>query len=70
MATMILPIITTYADEVPDLDEMARKMQDRVDRKMEIDPKEFMDYTKTRSVNLCNERMRDVIIDMFNLGYI
>lgn len=67
---MILPMITSNADEIPDLDEMAQKMQDAQDNKKEMDPKEIMDYGKLTTADLCDQRMKGVIIDMFNLGYI
>lgn len=67
---MILPMITSKAEEIPDLDEMAQKMQDSKDNKIEVDPKEFMDFTKMSTANTCNQRMRDVMTDMYNLGYI
>lgn len=63
-------MITSKADEIPDLDEMAQKMQDKQENKTEMDPKEFMDFTKMSTANTCNQRMRDVMIDMHNLGYI
>lgn len=70
MAIMILPMITSNADEIPDLDDMAQKMKESQDNKIEIDPKEFMDFTKMSTASTCNQRMRDVMIDMYNLGYI
>lgn len=70
MAIMILPMITSNADEIPDLDEMAQKMQDMKDNKTEMDPKDLMDFSKMSTADTCNKRMRDVFIDMYNLGYI
>jgi hypothetical protein len=70
MAIMVLPMITSNADEIPDLDEMAQKMKDNKDNNTQIDPKEYMDFTKMSTANTCNQRMRDVMIDMVRLGYI
>lgn len=70
MALMILPMIMANASEVPDLDEMAHKMKEAHDNNEEFDPKKVMDFTTMSTASACNQRMRDVIIDMVNLGYI
>lgn len=70
MSLMILPMITTNANDIPDLDEMAQKMKEAKDSKEEFDPKTIMDFSKMSTANTCNQRMHDVIIDMVNLGYI
>lgn len=63
-------MITSNADEIPDLDEMAQKMQVMQENKTEMDPKDLMDFTKMSTADTCSKRMRDVMIDMYNLGYI
>lgn len=70
MGICVIPIFTTKAAEVPDMDEMAKKFQDAADNGTTIVSDAFMDFTKMSSANTCNERMRGVFLDMYNLGYI
>lgn len=70
MGMLILPMITSNADELPDLDEMAQKMKEKLDNKEDLNPKEIMDFSKMTTANTCNQRMRDVIVDMVKFGYI
>lgn len=70
MGICVIPIFTTKAADVPDMDEMARKFKESTDNGTKLELDTFMDFSKMSSANTCNERMRDVFVDMFNLGYI
>lgn len=71
MAMMILPIITSKPEDTMDLEAMAEKMQNALDKGEAFDmndmenampaPKSESDYSK---------RMLGVFQDMFRLGYI
>lgn len=65
MAVMVLPIFTTNADDLPDMDEMAEKYQNGE----ELDTAEY-DLSKSKTIGVYNTRMSGVFHDMCNLGYI
>lgn len=65
MAVMVLPIFTSNVDDLPDMDEMAEKYQNGE----ELDTAEY-DFSESRNIDVYNNRMREVIHDMCNLGYI
>ncbi|KAJ6638157.1 hypothetical protein Bhyg_10890 [Pseudolycoriella hygida] len=63
IAMVLLPLITSVADDIPDLDEVSEKIRrgDKLDAKLFI-------FEKTEDVY--NTKMRDIILDMDRLGYI
>ncbi len=63
-------MITSNAEEMPDLDEMAQKMKESQDKNEAIDPKDFIDYSKMTTMDACHRRMKGVILDIINLGYL
>ncbi|CAO1394910.1 unnamed protein product [Diamesa serratosioi] len=65
MAVMVLPVFTSNAADLPDMDEMAEIYQSGE----EIDMTEF-DFTSSKTIDVYNKRMLGVIHDMYNLGYI
>lgn len=65
MAVMVLPIFTSNAEDLPDMDEMAEKYQNGE----EIDTAEY-DLKSSKTIGVYNTRMSGVIHDMCNLGYI
>ncbi|CAO1379873.1 unnamed protein product [Diamesa tonsa] len=65
MAVMVLPIFTSNADDLPDMDEMAEKYQNGE----ELDTAEY-DLSKSKTIGVYNTRMSGVFHDMCNLGYI
>ena len=70
MAMMVLPIFTANAEDIPDMDEMAEKFQDLKETGEKLDPTEMVDFSTFKTANVFKERMRDVIQDMYDLGYI
>lgn len=70
MGICVIPIFTAKALEIPDMDEMAKKFQESADNGTKVEADTFMDFSKMSTANTCNERMRDVFVDMYNLGYI
>lgn len=69
MAIMVLPIFTSNAEDVPDMDEMAEKFKDRQENGTEFD-ESLMNFSSASTINVYNDRMSGVFIDMVNLGYI
>lgn len=67
MATMVMPAFVSSGDEVPDLDAFAEKISS-----CEANGEVFdgSDFSFPKSKNAFNERMRGVLEDMFELGYI
>jgi hypothetical protein len=70
MAMMVLPIFTSHAEDIPDMDEMAEKFKDLKENGDKLDPKEMVDFSSFKTANVFKERMRDVMQDMYNLGYL
>lgn len=58
MFTLMVPMLTSTADSIPDLDEIAESLQHNSDTVFKPDEA------------VCHKRMRDVIVDMDRLGYI
>lgn len=65
MAVMVLPIFTSNAEDLPDMDEMAEKYQNGE----ELNTAEY-DFSSAKTIGVYNTRMSGVIHDMCNLGYI
>lgn len=65
MAVMVLPIFTSNADDLPDMDEMAEIYQ----KGEEINTENY-DLSKSKTIDVYNNRMSGVIHDLCNLGYI
>lgn len=63
MAMMVLPIFTSDAADIPDLDELSEKLQAG-----ELDVDES--FKSKTTIDVYRKRMRNVIIDLGNLGYI
>ncbi|KAL7029770.1 hypothetical protein ACKWTF_006353 [Chironomus riparius] len=69
MAMMVLPMFTANAEDIPDMDAMAEKFQDLKETGEKLDPSEIVDFSSFKTVDVFNERMRDVIQDMYDFGY-
>ena len=65
MAMMVLPVFTSNADDLPDMDEMAEIYQSGE----EIDMNKY-NFAESKTIDVYNKRMLGVIHDMYNLGYI
>lgn len=63
MAMMLLPLLTSFASDIPDLDALSEQMN----RGETLDENLFK-FEKTEDVY--NTKMRDIIVDMQRLGYI
>lgn len=63
MAMMLLPLLTSFADDIPDLDALSEQMN----RGDALDGNVFK-FEKTEEVY--KTKMRDIIVDMHRLGYI
>lgn len=63
IAPMLLNIITTKPDDIPDLDNLAEEYKDKT---MEEGMKAFMNDF---SIDKFNARIRDVVQDVLRLGY-
>lgn len=70
MGIMVVPIFTSHAADIPDMDEMAKKFKEKADSGETLEIKDMIDFTSMSSAQTCNERIRDIFIDMHNLGYI
>lgn len=70
MGICVIPIFTSQVEDIPDMDELARKFKETADAGEKPDVKDFINFSSSTSTNACNVRMRDVFIDMYNLGYI
>lgn len=68
MSLLVLEVFVTSAADVPDLDEMADKIKKMEENKEEFDP-EGLSFGKN-SKAAYNERMKAVIEDLYELGYI
>jgi hypothetical protein len=69
MAIMVLPIFTSKAEDVPDMDEMAEKFKEMQDNGTEF-KEEDIKFTTDETRGAYNERMIGVFQDMYDLGYI
>lgn len=65
MATMLLPIITTKKEDIPDLDGMAEKLENGVDVSSEIN-----NFKSEGTQDIYREKMAGCCRDMVRLGYI
>lgn len=63
MGMMLLPLLTSVADDIPDLDALSEQMN----RGEGFDENAFT-FEKTEQVY--RTKMRDIIVDMDRLGYI
>lgn len=63
MAMMLLPLLTSVADDIPDLDALSEQMN----RGESLDEDVFK-FEKTEQAY--KTKMRDIIVDMHRLGYI
>jgi hypothetical protein len=70
MSVMLLPIFTTNADEIPDMDDIAEKIKKSQEIGEEMDMSMLENFAQTRTIGTYNERMLGVFQDMYNLGYI
>jgi hypothetical protein len=66
MGMCLIPIVTTLSSEIPELDDMAHKIQENQKEGKQAD---FIKFGKMSTANVCNKRLKDVFIDMINLGY-
>lgn len=62
MAMILMPIVLSQADNVPDLDELSEQLESGSEVKGH--------FSNEDTAERFNNRMRDVIIDMVKLGYI
>lgn len=69
MAVMCLPIFTSKAEDIPDMDEMAEKLQDVLQSGEKLDESE-MQFTSKNTIGAYNERMMGVFQDVYDLNYI
>lgn len=65
MAVMILPVITTKGEDVPDLEEMAEKMESGIDLSAE-----FNNFRSKDTEEVYRQKMAGCCRDMVQLGYI
>lgn len=65
MATMLLPIITTKGEDVPDMDAMAEKLENGADISAEIH-----NFKSEGTQDIYREKMAGCCRDMVRLGYI
>ncbi|XP_062537181.1 uncharacterized protein LOC134205682 isoform X2 [Armigeres subalbatus] len=65
MAVMLLPIITTKSEDVPDMDEMAEKMESGADLSADLD-----NFRSESTDAVYRERISGCCKDMVELGYI
>lgn len=63
MATMLLPLLTSVSEDIPDLDDLSEQMN----RGESLDGDLFK-FDKTEEIY--KTKMRDIIVDMHKLGYI
>lgn len=69
MAIMVLPIFTSQADDIPDMDAMAEKMKESLENGTEVSM-DSMQFSSEKTIGVYNERMSGVFQDMYDLGYI
>lgn len=62
MAMILMPIVLSQAENLPDLDELSEQLQSGSDVKGH--------FSSGDTAVRFNNRMRDVIVDMVELGYI
>lgn len=65
MAVMLLPVITTKSEDVPDLEEMAEKMESGADLSAEVD-----NFRSESTEGIYREKIVGCCQDMVQLGYI
>ena len=69
---MMLPFFLSRAEDIPDIDDMAQRMQDSVKSgegsKANDEDTKFMEASENLSIY--NDRMMGVFQDMHDLGYI
>lgn len=68
MGLMVLEVFVTSGDDVPDLDEMADKIKEMENSKEAFNPEDLVFGKNSKAAY--NERMKAVIEDLYELGYI
>jgi hypothetical protein len=63
----MLPIITSRD---MDLDDIAVQFNDMQTNESEDTPESIISFTSETTVDVYNQRMKDIFEDMFDLGYI
>ena len=66
---MVLPVFTSTAEDIPDMDVMAEKFKEARDNGTKIE-ENVINFSSTSSLNVYNERMSGVFQDMHDLNYI
>lgn len=69
MIILVLPIITSKGDDIPDMDEVSEKMKVANDGGTKLE-ENAMKFTGSKSIKEYNERMSGVFEDMYDLKYI
>lgn len=67
---MVLPIFTSHAEDIPDMDELAQKFQESKESGEALDVSDMVEFTTLRSAHAYNDRMSGVFQDIYELGYL
>lgn len=62
MSMILLPMVLSQTENLPDLDELSEQLESRSEVRSH--------FSSDNTIERFNNRMRDVIIDMVELGYI
>jgi hypothetical protein len=62
-----IPLFTSNASEIPDLDDLAQAFKESEGENKE---KEILKFSNLSTKSICDKRLRDLFIDMERFGYI
>jgi len=65
MAIILVPMVTSDADDVPEIDDVADAFKDNKDQSGDV-----MNFTSAKTLKVYEQRMMGIFEDMYNYGYI
>lgn len=65
MAIILVPMVTSDADDVPDIDDVADAFKELKDQSGEA-----MNFTSAKTLKAYEQRMMGIFEDMYGYGYI
>ena len=65
MAIILVPMVTSDADDAPEIDDVADAFKDNKDQSGDV-----MNFTTAKTLKVYEQRMMGIFEDMYNYGYI
>lgn len=65
MAIILVPMVTSDADDAPEIDDVAEAFKDNKEQSGDV-----MNFTTAKTLKVYEQRMMGIFEDMYNYGYI